>query len=184
MIFNIYSSYFWSNSLSEIFTFTVLAMQSNYWRFQSSLFGHVYRPDSIIFFGHLNNPPGNFGRQDFSEFSFRFTFIKNLQFAWQMQWGSEHKTNLDFKWSGFPMAQKQDGIHFGYHLIFGIFEYYSNHLNTGQVLYWNGSFISSCRMVRYSNGGLKTMLKICNDLVPISFICGSFSVSVIQYWTI
>ena len=35
---------------------------------------------------------------------------------------------------------------------------YSNHLNTGLVQYSNGRFVSSCQMVRYPNGGLKTGL--------------------------
>ena len=36
---------------------------------------------------------------------------------------------------------------------------YSNHLNTGLVWYSNDWFVSGCRMVQYSNGGLKTGLK-------------------------
>ena len=36
---------------------------------------------------------------------------------------------------------------------------YSNHLNTRLVWYSNGRFVSSCPMVRYLNGGLKTRLK-------------------------
>ena len=36
---------------------------------------------------------------------------------------------------------------------------YSSHLNTRLVWYSNGRFVSSCRLVRYSNGGLKTGLK-------------------------
>ena len=36
---------------------------------------------------------------------------------------------------------------------------YSNHLNTGPVWYSNGRFVSSCQMVRYWNGSLKTGLK-------------------------
>ena len=38
-------------------------------------------------------------------------------------------------------------------------EHYSNHLNTRIVWYWNGSFVSGCQMVRYSNGGVKIGLK-------------------------
>ena len=36
---------------------------------------------------------------------------------------------------------------------------YSNHRNTGLVCYPNGSFVSDCQTVQYSNGGLKTGLK-------------------------
>ena len=35
---------------------------------------------------------------------------------------------------------------------------YSNYLNTGQVWYFNGRFVSACQMIRYLNGGLKTGL--------------------------
>ena len=36
---------------------------------------------------------------------------------------------------------------------------YSSHLNTGLVWYSNGRFVAGCRMVRYSNCGLKPGLK-------------------------
>ena len=36
---------------------------------------------------------------------------------------------------------------------------YSNHLNTELVWYLNSRFVSGCQMVRYLNGGLKTVLK-------------------------
>ena len=38
-------------------------------------------------------------------------------------------------------------------------ELYCNHLNTGQVWYSNGSFVSGCQMVLCLNGGLKIGLK-------------------------
>ena len=37
---------------------------------------------------------------------------------------------------------------------------YSNHLNTGQVWYSNGPNVSDCRIVRVSNGELKTEPKM------------------------
>ena len=36
---------------------------------------------------------------------------------------------------------------------------YINHLNTGQVWYLNGRFVSGCQMVQHSNDGLETRLK-------------------------
>ena len=36
---------------------------------------------------------------------------------------------------------------------------YSNHLNTGLIWYSNCRFVTGCKMVWYSNGGLKTTLK-------------------------
>ena len=49
-IINVYSSHFWSNSLYKKFTFTVYPIRSNYEKFWSSLSGHVYSSDSVIFF--------------------------------------------------------------------------------------------------------------------------------------
>ena len=47
-------------------------------------------------------------------------------------------------------------------------QYYSNHLNTGQVWYLNDRIVSGCQMVRYLNGGLKTGLKKILLMVKMS----------------
>ena len=39
------------------------------------------------------------------------------------------------------------------------YKIYSNHLNTGLVWFSNDRFVSGCQMMRYLNGGLKTILK-------------------------
>ena len=50
---------------------------------------------------------------------------------------------------------------------------YSNHLNTRLVWYLNGRFVSSCQMVRYSNGGLKTGQKILLMVQNVHYLLGA-----------
>ena len=67
---------------------------------------------------------------------------------------------------------------------------YCNHLNTRLVCYLNGRFVSGCRMVRYSNGGLKTGLKSLFMVQNVQYLNGRPSHGLYHlntghpYWTV
>ena len=59
------------------------------------------------------------------------------------------------------------------HLVFGS-PLYSNHLNSGQVWYSNGPNLSGCKMVWFSNCGLKTRQKmyvLWSKMLGIQMVC-------------
>ena len=84
-------------------------------------------------------------------------FVSSCQIVWYSNGGL--KTGLKnpvyglkctvFKWSAISMKN----------VVKLYLSKYSYHLNTGQVWFRKGRFVSSCQIVWYSNGGLKTGLK-------------------------
>ena len=49
--------------------------------------------------------------------------------------------------------------------------FYSNHMNTGQDWYLNGPNLSGCKMILFSNGGLKTGQKSVRKVKCLDFRC-------------